>query len=274
MYPFTSGRSPRDAETKLDHLQAAFEVLAPAVVHQVRMRELPAQIEAQPPLDERQIEPAAIVRVDLIHSIEQTQHAVRVDLTAEQLPEPPLRLPHDRTPTTVRSEYRPAPRRLDIEIPITLDRHSSRGLLALRGDRIPVCSSQNSFLSHSRQWEPRQMPSNCSMISPIIAGSVVTMPDFEVAPVRALGPDARPGEIGAAGVGEFAVHDGALEVDPRAEHPLQPLREVPIAVEIPAKRRPRLLRVEQANLHVPLRQVRQNLQKAGPSCPACGRAGP
>ena len=84
---------------------------------------------------------------------------------------------------------------------------------------------------------------------------------LEVALALRLRAHAGAGEVGAAEVGLYAIHDDALEVDARAEHPLHPAPQAGIAVKVLAPVRPRLLRVDEPHLDPAPHHPRQHLQE-------------
>ncbi len=87
---------------------------------------------------------------------------------------------------------------------------------------------------------------------------------LEVSLVLALGAHAGAGEIGAAGIGEIAVHDHGLEMHPRAQDSLHALYQVRVFVEIVSKGWARLLGVQQPYLHAPAHQIGKDLKKRHP----------
>ena len=76
---------PVDTELALDRLKTAPEIMAPAIVHQVTMREHPGKINTQLGMDERQIEPAAIVCIYYVNIFKGFEDAVRSNIPADQL---------------------------------------------------------------------------------------------------------------------------------------------------------------------------------------------
>ena len=120
MYPFMSGR-PRAMPSRIS---TTFRPPLRSLRQQLYIRsvcgEPASQVQAQPLPDEGQIEPAAVVRIDLVDAVEQTQHRVRSDLAAEELPEPLLRSLHQAHAHHRQIRPPAAPRRFDIEIPIAL----------------------------------------------------------------------------------------------------------------------------------------------------------
>ena len=84
---------------------------------------------------------------------------------------------------------------------------------------------------------------------------------LEVAGVGSLHADARARKICAAEIDRVAVEDQHLEVHPRTEHPLQPLDERRVLVEILAEGWSRLLGVDEAHLHAFAHQLCQHREK-------------
>ena len=91
---------------------------------------------------------------------------------------------------------------------------------------------------------------------------------LEVAAVRAFRAHARAGQVGAARVRDPAVHDDRFEVHAGTEDALHPVNQILVAIEIAAKQRARLLRVQQADLDPPARQFGQHAKEGNHALPA------
>lgn len=84
---------------------------------------------------------------------------------------------------------------------------------------------------------------------------------LEIAALRALHAQCSTCQVRRPDVGRLQVHDDELEMHPRTHHPLQVGCKDGVLVEILAERRPRLLGMDQPNIHPALQQRSQHPQQ-------------
>ncbi len=81
---------------------------------------------------------------------------------------------------------------------------------------------------------------------------------FEIPFVLTFDPQSRAGEIGGTGIGQFAINDNMLEMNPRAHLPFDSVNQVWIFVKTVTKIRAGFFGVEQPDRHFIITELIQN----------------